>query len=47
MKNRTKNFQIARHTKLGFSSIPIELVALNKRLPWLVAALGNLVGGAA
>jgi hypothetical protein len=34
-------------TKLVFFSIPIELVALNRRLAWSVAALRNLVGGVA
>ena len=34
-------------TKLVFFCIPIELVALNRRLAWSVAALRNLVGGVA
>ena len=46
MKNRTKDLQIASDTKLGFSSIPIQLVALNRRLAWSVASLRKLVGGA-
>jgi hypothetical protein len=47
MKTRKKDLQIASDTKLGFSSTPIELVALNRRLPWSVAALRKLVGGGA